>query len=104
MHLRQEANPADSSTVRSRTAQRRPVLRAAFELQTPGHGRVLVVAVGLCVVRHDIVVIGASAGGVPALEQLVAGLPAGLGASIFVVLHVSPWHKSMLPEILTRKG
>jgi two-component system, chemotaxis family, protein-glutamate methylesterase/glutaminase len=56
------------------------------------------------VARHDIIVIGASAGGVRALELLVAGLPADLEASLFVVLHLSPWIKSVLPEILSRSG
>src|SRR5207247_10577502 len=48
--------------------------------------------------------IGASAGGVPALQELVRRLPADLNASIFVVLHLSPWHKSHLAEILSRAG
>ncbi|HEX2252271.1 MAG TPA: chemotaxis protein CheB [Thermoanaerobaculia bacterium] len=49
-------------------------------------------------------VLGASAGGVLALRQLVAGLPADLPAAVFVVLHLSPAHRSMLPEILTAAG
>lgn len=53
---------------------------------------------------HDIVVIGASAGGVEALKALVATLPADLPAALFVVLHVSPHATSVLPEILTRTG
>jgi two-component system chemotaxis response regulator CheB len=36
-----------------------------------------------------IVVIGASAGGIPAISKLCAGLPADLPAAIFVVLHMS---------------
>jgi two-component system chemotaxis response regulator CheB len=53
---------------------------------------------------HDIIVIGASAGGVEALGTLVGGLPADLEAAIFVVLHVSPNGFSALPAILTRRG
>jgi two-component system chemotaxis response regulator CheB len=53
---------------------------------------------------HDIIVIGASAGGVEALSQLVAGLPQNLPAAIFVVIHISPHGKSVLPNILSRKG
>jgi len=53
---------------------------------------------------HDIIVIGASAGGVEALVTLVGGLPADLPASIFVVLHIPPEGPSMLPTILGRSG
>ena len=35
--------------------------------------------------HHDIVVIGASAGGVEAMTRLVRDLPPGLPASLFVV-------------------
>jgi two-component system chemotaxis response regulator CheB len=37
-----------------------------------------------------LIVIGASAGGMPALEQLVAGLPATLSAAVLVVQHFAP--------------
>lgn len=53
---------------------------------------------------HDIIVVGASAGGVEALSQLIANLPADLPATIFVVVHISAQGKSFLPQILTRKG
>jgi len=36
----------------------------------------------------DIIVIGASAGGVQALSQLVRDLPSEIPASIFIVLHI----------------
>jgi two-component system chemotaxis response regulator CheB len=38
---------------------------------------------------HDIVVIGASAGGLPPLLKVLRGLPANLPASIFIVVHRS---------------
>jgi two-component system chemotaxis response regulator CheB len=53
---------------------------------------------------HDIVVIGASAGGVEALTHLVRDLPADLPAALFVVLHFPARATSLLPEILSRKG
>jgi two-component system, chemotaxis family, protein-glutamate methylesterase/glutaminase len=54
--------------------------------------------------RKDIVVVGASAGGMAALETLVAGIPAGLPAVVFVVWHMSPGLRSVLPQILSRAG
>jgi two-component system chemotaxis response regulator CheB len=53
---------------------------------------------------HDIVVIGASAGGVEALMELVAGLPANLRAAVFIVIHLPPHSESRLPHILSRAG
>jgi two-component system chemotaxis response regulator CheB len=53
---------------------------------------------------HDIIVIGASAGGVAALTTLVAGLPDDLGAALFIVLHIPATLPSALPQILSRWG
>jgi two-component system chemotaxis response regulator CheB len=51
-----------------------------------------------------IVVIGASAGGVAALEAIVAALPPDFPAPVLIVLHLSPSHRSLLPEILVQAG
>jgi two-component system chemotaxis response regulator CheB len=53
---------------------------------------------------RDMVVIGASAGGVEALTKLVRGLPRGYAGSVFVVLHIAPDTTSVLASILQRAG
>ncbi|HWC98785.1 MAG TPA: chemotaxis protein CheB [Candidatus Sulfopaludibacter sp.] len=55
---------------------------------------------------QDIIVVGASAGGVEALQTVVAGFAADLKAAVFVVLHIgNGLHgRSHLPEILMRAG
>jgi two-component system chemotaxis response regulator CheB len=54
------------------------------------------------VAGHDIIVIGASAGGLEPLQQIVGDLPPDLPAAIFVVLHFPQGGRSVLPEILNR--
>ena len=51
-----------------------------------------------------IIAVGASAGGIPALETFVAGLPSDLPAAVFVVMHMRDYQISCLPEIFDRKG
>jgi two-component system chemotaxis response regulator CheB len=53
---------------------------------------------------RNIIVIGASSGGIDALRTIVRSLPANFSASVFVVLHVSPASPGILDEILTRAG
>jgi two-component system chemotaxis response regulator CheB len=53
-------------------------------------------------VRRDLVVVGASAGGLEALIGLVAGLPPDFAAAVCVVLHTAPSGPGRLPAILQR--
>jgi two-component system chemotaxis response regulator CheB len=52
---------------------------------------------------RGVVAIGASAGGVTALQNFTRHLPAGFDAPILIVQHVGP-HPSILPELLQRAG
>jgi two-component system chemotaxis response regulator CheB len=52
---------------------------------------------------RNIIVIGASAGGFEALKKLVRNLPKDLQASIFIVWHMSPDVRGILPQILNRE-
>jgi two-component system, chemotaxis family, protein-glutamate methylesterase/glutaminase len=54
--------------------------------------------------KKDIVVIGASAGGMEALRELVAALPEDFQASVFIVWHMSPSVRSILPQLLGQDG
>ena len=50
-----------------------------------------------------IVGIGASAGGLEAIAELLGGLPAATGMAYIVVQHLDPRHESLLSEILAKK-
>src|SRR4051794_33011235 len=50
-----------------------------------------------------LVVIGASAGGIDALSELVGDLPAGFGAPVVIAQHLDPRRESHLSDILARR-
>jgi two-component system chemotaxis response regulator CheB len=54
--------------------------------------------------RHDIVVIGASAGGTEAITSLLSALPADIPAALFVVCHVLPDSGNHLVDTLNTSG
>ena len=52
--------------------------------------------------QFPIVGIGASAGGLEALEQFFGSMPKDSGMAFVVIQHLDPNHKGMMPEILQR--
>lgn len=54
--------------------------------------------------KRDIIVVGASAGGITALSDMLRSIPQNFKATIFVVVHIPPASPSSLPAILTRAG
>jgi two-component system CheB/CheR fusion protein len=66
-----------------------PVLPEARLASTPG--------------PFPIVAIGASAGGLEALELFLKRLPAGSGIAIVIIQHLDPVHKGIMVELLQRK-
>jgi two-component system chemotaxis response regulator CheB len=54
--------------------------------------------------NRDIIVIGASAGGLEAISQILAALPQDLAATVLIVLHTANRAESLLPAIFERAG
>ena len=52
--------------------------------------------------KRDIIVVGASAGGIGVLETVLSSLPWDFPGAVFIVLHTSQYSPGLLPEILNR--
>jgi two-component system CheB/CheR fusion protein len=52
--------------------------------------------------RLPVVGVGASAGGIDALQRLFRGFEPDCGIAFVVVVHLAPQHRSILPEVLAR--
>jgi two-component system CheB/CheR fusion protein len=48
--------------------------------------------------------LGASAGGLEALENLFSAVPRDSGMAFVVITHTDPEHHSMLPDLIRRKS
>src|SRR5215467_7918344 len=59
---------------------------------------------GECMENKNIIVIGASLGGVEAMRTLVGGFPERFPAAILHVQHLDPNFPSLLPELLADAG
>src|SRR5205823_1932852 len=83
------AAPSNGLTTRANSCRTRPGLDCGYH---SGH----------LMATHDIVTIGASAGGVQTLGRLLEHLPADLPAAIMMVLHLHPQSPSILDHLLSR--
>lgn len=73
-------------------------------LAIPAYDPHIVLSQEAGVPNRDLIVMGASAGGIEALQQVCAALPPDLNAAVAVVLHSSPNSGGLLPKLLTRAG
>jgi len=53
---------------------------------------------------RDIIVLGASSGGLEAMNKVIRQLPVDLPAAVFIVWHMAPDSPGLLPEILSQAG
>ncbi len=53
--------------------------------------------------RFDVVAIGSSAGGLQALSRVLGPLPTDFPASVLIVQHLDPHHKSMMSDLLSHQ-
>ena len=51
----------------------------------------------------EVIALAASAGGLRAISQILAALPATFPAAIVVVQHLDPRHRSLMADILSRR-
>ncbi len=78
-------------------------LSKADSPNSPSHGTsAITVSNGPLLLPHPIVGIGASAGGLEALEQFLRNVPAKCGMAYVVIQHLNPTLKGALPELLQR--
>ena len=72
--------------------RRKPSARGVARKSTPAAASVTFPIVG----------IGASAGGLEALEQFLRRVPASSGMAFVIIQHLDPTHKGIMPELLQR--
>ncbi|HUG68374.1 MAG TPA: chemotaxis protein CheB [Pirellulaceae bacterium] len=91
--------PAPSSTdgaEKSKTVRKRPALKNTSLTRLPAETESVKPV-------FPIVGIGASAGGLEAMEEFLTNMPTDTGIAFVVVTHLHPGHISLLPELLGKK-
>ena len=86
----------------NRNQRRRDIATVASRAKSAGHVAAPLPAGGRRDDRLPIVGIGASAGGLEALEQFLSKVPADSGMAFVVIQHLDPTHKGMMTALLQR--
>ena len=92
--MRAKKSPAKKVKAGKRTKDPSGIASAEGKVQ----GKTSKAAVGF-----PIVGVGASAGGLEALEEFFLNVPEGSGMAYVVVTHQHPGHVSLLPELLAKR-
>lgn len=71
-------------------------------INSDSHDSLVLEVPDIGVAQFSIVGIGASAGGLEALEQFFTSMPANSGMAFVVIQHLDPNHKGIMPELLQR--
>ena len=102
--MQDETKKAVGKAALKKTAAQKPKLAKAAPKRTAEKPkRPAVAARKPLPVRPYLVGIGASAGGLEALSNLIAALPTDLGVAYAVIQHLSPTHRSMMAQLLGRE-
>ena len=80
--------------------KKQPALKSRSK--RPACTAVQAIPASLSATAFPIVGIGASAGGLEALEQFLSHVPAQSGLAFVIVQHLDPTHKGIMPELLQR--
>jgi two-component system CheB/CheR fusion protein len=102
---RQRPQARSTPSPKARRAPRAPVKTAPDTVRKPGRTAAPARAVergGTKQASFPIVAIGASAGGLEAMEQFLKGVPGHSGMAFVVVQHLDPTHKGLMAELLQR--
>ena len=86
----QVPKPAKKSTTKKKTSNK---LKVAIAVLPPADAQL----------NFPVVGIGASAGGLEAMVELLENMPSNSGMAFVIVTHQHPGHASLLPELLARK-
>ncbi len=89
---------------RKKNAPRRALVKTAVRrLVRAARPKIRVAPTRPATAGFPVIAMAASVGGLKALSVILGGLPADFPAAIAIVMHLSPDHKSILAEILSRR-